>query len=310
MSLETFTFITSLVNTNPVGAVDPKSQGDDHLRGIKTVLLNSWPNINAAVSATPAQLNVLTGTTNDRVVRVTGAALNLGQLTAGMFPNAVVPDAALSTNVPLINVNNIFLQNVNGNNIQTIQNQSTGASAIAGLNLTNSADTLFMRILGTGFSGTHMSGQAAGEAAMLATTSALQLGFGTNSICRFNIDGSGNFDFRGGTVTTNCASAQEVGTSGPVFRAVSASTNTAATDMGRGIVFTGGSGQTFTLDADPPTNSVVVLVNESGNSWQIAASVTLIFNGTTGTRTLPDKCMAVAVHRQGSGTWQIAGQLA
>lgn len=57
MGLEAFNFIDSLVNTNPVGATDPKSQGDDHLRGIKVVLLNSFPNFTGAMSLTHTQLN-------------------------------------------------------------------------------------------------------------------------------------------------------------------------------------------------------------------------------------------------------------
>lgn len=66
MSLEVLTgdkYLDSLVPTNPVGATDPKSQGDDHIRGIKNVLQKTFPNINAPVTATPAQLNMLTGRT-------------------------------------------------------------------------------------------------------------------------------------------------------------------------------------------------------------------------------------------------------
>ena len=52
-----FTHITDLVNTNPVGATDDVSEGDDHIRGLKTVLLTDFPNINAAVTADPTDLN-------------------------------------------------------------------------------------------------------------------------------------------------------------------------------------------------------------------------------------------------------------
>ena len=45
---------------------------------------------------------------NDRLLRRTSDTVNFGQLTAGMFPNTVVPDAALSSNVPLLNAVNIF----------------------------------------------------------------------------------------------------------------------------------------------------------------------------------------------------------
>ena len=308
MGLEAVTWISDLVITNPVGATDPKSQGDDHIRNIKIALKNCFANITGAVTATQAQINQTCVGTGGTFPAINGSALTA--LNASALASGTVADARLSANVPLLNINNSFVQNLNGNNIQTIQNQSTGVSAITGLNLTNSADTLFLRLLSTGFSGTHLTGQAAGEAAMLATSTALQLGLGTNAICRLNIDGSGNFDFKGGLVTTNNASAQEVGTKGIVFRGVSASDHTVALDSGRGIVFTGSTaGQTFTLDANPPTNSVVTLINESSQNWTIAGSVALIFGGVTASRTLPPGCMATAVHRQGSGTWQIAGQL-
>jgi hypothetical protein len=63
MGLESATFLSGLVATNPIGASDPKSQGDDHLRLIKSVLLATFPNMNAAMNATPAQLNLLVGLT-------------------------------------------------------------------------------------------------------------------------------------------------------------------------------------------------------------------------------------------------------
>lgn len=49
MGLETGTYISDLVATNPVGAVDPKSQGDDHIRLIKSVLKNTFPNFTGAL---------------------------------------------------------------------------------------------------------------------------------------------------------------------------------------------------------------------------------------------------------------------
>jgi hypothetical protein len=42
MALETATYVPELTETNPIGASDPKSQGDDHLRLIKKVLLNTF----------------------------------------------------------------------------------------------------------------------------------------------------------------------------------------------------------------------------------------------------------------------------
>ena len=66
MGLETGTYISDLVVTNPVGASDAKSQGDDHLRLIKATLKNTFPNITGAMTLTHAQLNqaALKNTTN------------------------------------------------------------------------------------------------------------------------------------------------------------------------------------------------------------------------------------------------------
>lgn len=38
MALETVNYVDDLVSTNPIGATDPKSEGDDHLRNIKKAL--------------------------------------------------------------------------------------------------------------------------------------------------------------------------------------------------------------------------------------------------------------------------------
>ena len=42
MALETANWVTQLVDTNPTTS-DPVSEGDDHLKMIKTVLSNSFP---------------------------------------------------------------------------------------------------------------------------------------------------------------------------------------------------------------------------------------------------------------------------
>lgn len=56
MALETGTFISDLVVTNPV-ASDPLAAADDHLRLIKSTVKNTFPNLTAAVTKTAAQIN-------------------------------------------------------------------------------------------------------------------------------------------------------------------------------------------------------------------------------------------------------------
>jgi hypothetical protein len=56
MPLESATYISDLVSTNPAVA-DATNQGDDHIRLIKAAIKASFPNVNGAVTATPTQLN-------------------------------------------------------------------------------------------------------------------------------------------------------------------------------------------------------------------------------------------------------------
>lgn len=68
MALEDLTgtnkYINALVVTNPDGAVDPKSEGDNHLRGIKNVIKNTFPNIAGQVTPTHIELNYVDGVTS------------------------------------------------------------------------------------------------------------------------------------------------------------------------------------------------------------------------------------------------------
>ncbi len=77
MGLESFSYITSLNSSNPIHATDNVSVGDDHIRGVKLALLQSFPNINAAVNFTPTEANRLVGLTG-----LTGS----GKLVASISP--------------------------------------------------------------------------------------------------------------------------------------------------------------------------------------------------------------------------------
>jgi hypothetical protein len=60
MGIETATFISQLVETNPIGSVDEVLEGDDHIRLIKNVLKTQFPSLGeAAINATAAQINLL-----------------------------------------------------------------------------------------------------------------------------------------------------------------------------------------------------------------------------------------------------------
>lgn len=62
MALESATYISDLVSTNPTSS-DNLSQGDEHLRLLKSTLRSTFPNVSGAVTPTHTELNVLDGLT-------------------------------------------------------------------------------------------------------------------------------------------------------------------------------------------------------------------------------------------------------
>ena len=83
MGLETATYISQLVATNPT-ASDPVSQGDDHLQLIKSVLQAQFTTLGAAaVTTTAAELNLLDGKTT--IAPEGTAVLSTGETGATKF---------------------------------------------------------------------------------------------------------------------------------------------------------------------------------------------------------------------------------
>jgi hypothetical protein len=82
MGLETATYLTQLVNTNPT-STDPKSQGDDHLRLVKSVLQNSFPNISGAMTVSHTVLNYLANVTSDVQAQINAKGAIAGQAWTG-----------------------------------------------------------------------------------------------------------------------------------------------------------------------------------------------------------------------------------
>ena len=72
MPLENVDFIEDLIPTNPVGATDPKSEGDDHIRNIKKAILANLPNLGReAARMSASQMNGFTGMLGEFPAEVT-----------------------------------------------------------------------------------------------------------------------------------------------------------------------------------------------------------------------------------------------
>jgi hypothetical protein len=128
MALENLTgnnvFITNLVPSNPQ-PTDPVSEGDNHIAGTKNVLINSFPNINGAVTATPADLNK-TATLDDVYAKLDSPAF-IGTPTA--------PTAAPGTSTTQLATTEFSMGSGVGSN-QTWQNLT--GSRVSGTTYTNS----------------------------------------------------------------------------------------------------------------------------------------------------------------------------
>ena len=93
MPLENLTgskFIDALVSSNPATG-DSRTEGDDHIRGIKNVLLNSFPAITGAVKSTQTELNyndiATLGTAQASKVLTADAS---GETTGAKFVSAIL----------------------------------------------------------------------------------------------------------------------------------------------------------------------------------------------------------------------------
>jgi hypothetical protein len=72
VALESFSFLNSLVVTNPIKD-DFLIEGDDHIRGIKQALRSTFPGVTGPVTATHTELNRLTGI-GSNVLKTTGTS--------------------------------------------------------------------------------------------------------------------------------------------------------------------------------------------------------------------------------------------
>jgi hypothetical protein len=138
------------------------------------------------------------------------------------------------------------------------------------------------------------------------TLTAHPLHFLTNSVDRFVISNGGNFDFKGGTVTTNNGGASEVG-----FKGIPTATDETPVlaDAGKVILATGNVTVPANSSVAYPTGTVLSVYNATGGSITIAVTtdtLTLAGSGTSGTRTLASTGL-VTILKVSSTAWVISG---
>ena len=113
MPVESATYISGLNVSNPVHASDDVGEGDDHLRLIKATLLNTFPNVTGAMTASHTELNNLDGVTgktgsgnlvlsasptfSGTITGLAGSGASLTALNASQLASGTVPDARIGS---------------------------------------------------------------------------------------------------------------------------------------------------------------------------------------------------------------------
>ena len=115
MTVETITYITDYVNTNPDGSTSYVSELDNHIRGMKTGSLNTWAAFTgAAVDSTEAELSynagVTPGTATASKTVVLDASKNIATInqltcTTAIVTNITFNGTALTVTGPELNYN-------------------------------------------------------------------------------------------------------------------------------------------------------------------------------------------------------------
>lgn len=109
MALESATYISDLVSSNPTAA-DQRKQGDDHIRLIKSTLDNTFPNITGPVTVTHTQLNTVTSKADIASPTLTGTpaaptastGTNTTQLATTEFVTAAIAAAGSGLSVSIL----------------------------------------------------------------------------------------------------------------------------------------------------------------------------------------------------------------
>lgn len=97
MTVESATYISGLDPLKPTGS-DVKQEGDNHIRLLKQTLINTWPNITGAVTATQTDLNYVAGI-GGAAASQTYATNAASSAVSAKFPNVTVAITADSAEI-------------------------------------------------------------------------------------------------------------------------------------------------------------------------------------------------------------------
>lgn len=129
MALESATYVSDLVTTNPIGGSDKKSQGDDHLRLIKSVLqatfpdasraftFGAWMEMNSNVLAKTANYSQVAGDKGKLIsYDCSGGAVTLSLLAAATAADGFVQFVIKDSSAYLLTIQASGSETINGVN--------------------------------------------------------------------------------------------------------------------------------------------------------------------------------------------------
>lgn len=306
MPLETAIYISDLNASNPIGATDPLSSADDHLRLLKSTIKASFPGVTGAVNSTHTQLNNLNSLAAVSVLaNATGGAAAPAALAAGADGQALARLAGAltwSSDFARLSQANPFTANpsitVAGLAAILLNNSLNNATDQARITFqTNTANRAFVGVgdIITGSTRTDLN---------LASTGAV----------RFSGDGGASAMLSlssAGLVTTPGASAAEVGTAGIPQNSQAVTYTTLLTDRNKNVHQTGAT-KTFTIDDTLayPVGTFLTFTGNNATGTTITCSTPgnlhLAGTASTGARTLAQYGIATAF-KEAAGEWVISG---
>jgi len=275
MSLESFNFIDSLNASNPT-TTDNVSEGDDHIRGIKSTLKTTFPNINAAITATDEELNYVDGVTSNIQTQLgtklplAGGTMtgdvSLGDNVKAKFGagddlqiyhdggNSVIKDNGVGdlyimgeSSIRLTNNNavNHYAKFNNGGSVQLYHNNSIKlATTVGGIGITGEATASVRYLTATGNSNSGYQFTGDGDTGMHSSANNI-LQFSTGGSERLRITSAGNVGIgtSSPTLPLSIAGAGGTGSQTGAYMVVDIYDTTAGDiNVGGGIGFRGNDG--------------------------------------------------------------------
>ena len=129
MTVETATYLGDLNATYPAGS-DARSEGDDHIRLLKTVLKATFPYVTGALTATHTELNYVDGVTSAIQTQLDAKA----PLASPAFTTSATIDGVSIRNASILNAGSIADARVPSSNVT----QHQASLSIAATQLTGS----------------------------------------------------------------------------------------------------------------------------------------------------------------------------